>query len=142
MIEAVTDEKWKQSVGDYVKSKAHIYQDLKDNYSFIGFIEHEKVMGGLLFSDYDNHNIWVHLALSSPRVCKRSFIKMLFTYCFIQLKCDRITAMCINGYKRNERLLKGTGFVKEGRIRKVMKVNGKFVDGAIYGMLKEECRWV
>ena len=67
---------------------------------------------------------------------------MLFTYCFIQLKCDRITAMCFNGYKRNERLLKGSGFVKEGRIRKVMKVNGKFVDGAIYGMLKEECKWV
>ena len=50
--------------------------------------------------------------------------------------------MCINGYKRNERLLKGTGFVKEGRIRKVMKVNGKFIDGALYGMLKEECIWV
>ena len=52
MIEAVTDEKWKQSVGDYVKSKAHIYQDLKDNYSFIGFVEDNKVLGGLLFSDF------------------------------------------------------------------------------------------
>jgi RimJ/RimL family protein N-acetyltransferase len=50
--------------------------------------------------------------------------------------------MCINGYERNEKLLKGTGFVKEGIVRKAMKVNGKFVDGALYGMLKEECRWV
>ncbi len=30
--------------------------------------------------------------------------------------------MCINGYERNEKLLKGTGFVKEGIIRKAMKV--------------------
>ena len=39
MIIAVTDEKWKKSVGDYVKAKAHIQRDLEDNYSFIGFIE-------------------------------------------------------------------------------------------------------
>ena len=63
VIEAVTDKKWKKSVGDYVKYKAHIYQELKENYSFIGFIEGEKVLGGLLFSDYDKYNVWVHLAL-------------------------------------------------------------------------------
>ena len=142
MIEVVTDEKWKKSIGDYVKKHAHIHHDVNDWYSYFGYIENNKVLGGLLFSDWDGYNIWVHLALESPRVCQRRFIKMLFTYCFIQLKCGRITAMCINGYKRNERLLKGTGFVKEGRIRKVMKVNGKFIDGALYGMLKEECRWV
>ena len=53
-----------------------------------------------------------------------------------------MTAMCINGYKRNERLLKGTGFVKEGIVRKAMKVDGKYIDGALYGMLREECKWV
>ena len=57
MIIAVTDKKWKKAVGDYIKAKAHIQRDLEDDYSFIGFIEDEKVMGGLLFSDYDNHNI-------------------------------------------------------------------------------------
>ena len=66
----------------------------------------------------------------------------MFNYCFNQIKCGRITAMCINGYERNEKLLKGTGFVKEGIVRKAMKVNGKFIDGALYGMLKEECKWV
>ena len=48
MIIAVTDEKWKKAVGDYVKSKAHIQRDLEDHYSFIGFVEDEKVLGGLL----------------------------------------------------------------------------------------------
>jgi RimJ/RimL family protein N-acetyltransferase len=142
VIEAVTDKKWKKSVGNYVKSRANIYQELNDNYSFIGFVEDNKILGGLLFSDYDKYNIWVHLALESPRVCQRRFIKMLFTYCFITAKCGRITAMCKNGYKRNERLLKGVGFIKEGIIRKVMKINNEFVDGAIYGMLKEDCKWV
>jgi len=142
VIEVVTDEKWKKPIGDYVKKYAHIHHDVDDWYSYFGYIENNKVLGGLLFSDWDGYNIWVHLALESPRVCQRRFIKMLFTYCFIQLKCGRITAMCINGYERNERLLKGTGFVKEGIVRKVMKVDGKYIDGALYGMLKEECRWV
>ena len=86
--------------------------------------------------------IWIHLALKTPRCCTRTNIKYVFNYCFNQIKCDRITAMCINGYERNEKLLKGTGFGKEGIIRKAMKVNEKFVDGALYGMLREECRWV
>jgi len=142
VIFAVTDEKWKKPVGEYVKSRAYIYQQLNEDYSVIGFVENDKIVGGLLFSDYDGHNIWVHLALDSPRVCQRRFIKMLFNYCFVQLKCGRITAICRDGYKRNERLLKGTGFTKEGTVRKVMKIDGQFINGALYGMLREECKWV
>ena len=141
MIEAVTDLKWQKAVFDYVKPKAHINSS-DDKYSFIGFIENKKVIGGLLFSDYDGYNIFVHLALESPKICQRRFIKMMFSYCFNQLKCSRMTAMCVNGYERNERLLKGVGFVKEGVIRKIMKVKNNHVDGAIYGILKEECKWV
>ena len=142
MIRAVTGERWKTKVGEYVKKKAHIHEDLDDQYEIIGFVENDEVVGGLLFSGYDGHNIWVHLALDHPRVCKRSFIKMLFEYCFNTAKCGRITAMCKNGYERNERLLKGVGFTKEGVVRKVMKIDNEFVDGAIYGILKEDCKWV
>jgi len=39
-------------------------------------------------------------------------------------------------------LLSGTGFVKEGVVRKCFKINGEYFDGAIYGMLKEECKWI
>ena len=101
MIVAVTDDKWRKRIYEYIKPKAHIYQDLNNQYSFIGFVEDNKILGGLLFSDYDGHNIFVHLALETPRVCQRRFIKMMFSYCFIQLKCSRITAMCVNGYTRN-----------------------------------------
>ena len=142
MIKAVTDEIWRKRIFEYVKPKAHITTNLDNKFSFIGSVENDNIFGGLIFSDYDGYNIFVHLALETPRVCQRRFIKMMFSYCFIQLKCSRMTAMCVNGYTRNEKLLKGVGFTKEGVIRKVMKVKDKFVDSAIYGMLKEECRWV
>jgi RimJ/RimL family protein N-acetyltransferase len=142
VIIAVTEEKWRKPVFDFVAPKAHITTNLENKYSFIGFIENDKILGGLLFSDYDGHNVFVHLALDTPRVCQRRFVKMMFLYCFNQLKCSRITAMCRNGYKRNERLLKGAGFVKEGVCRQTMKINNEFVDAAIYGMLKQECKWI
>jgi RimJ/RimL family protein N-acetyltransferase len=53
-----------------------------------------------------------------------------------------MTAVCRNGYERNERILSGTGWKKEGVVRQVMKIDNNFVDAAIYGMLKEECKWI
>jgi len=32
--------------------------------------------------------------------------------------------------------------IKEGVIRESMKVNNNYVDAAIYGILKGECKWV
>ena len=142
MIETVTDNKWKKRVGDYIKKNAHISAELGDMYSYIGFIENDNILGGFLFSDYDGNNIWVHLALESPRVCSKNRISYVFQYGFKQIGCNRMTALCRNGYERNERLLSGVGFVKEGIVRKCFKINGEYVDGAIYGMLKEECKWI
>ena len=142
MIETVTDNKWKKRVGDYIKKNAHISADLGDMYSYIGFIENDNILGGFLFSDYDGNNIWVHLALESPRVCSKNRISYVFQYGFKQIGCNRMTALCRNGYERNERLLSGVGFVKEGIVRKCFKINGEYVDGAIYGMLREECKWI
>jgi hypothetical protein len=142
VIEVVTNDKWKKRVGDYIKKNACISADLGDMFSYIGFVEDDKILGGFLFSDYDGNNIWVHLALESPLVCTKNRIKYVFEYGFKQIGCNRMTALCRNGYKRNERLLSGTGFVKEGVVRKCFKINGEYFDGAIYGMLKEECKWI
>ena len=72
----------------------------------------------------------------------RKHIKYVFDYGFNQLKCGRMTAVCRNGYERNERILSGTGWTKEGIVRKVMKIKNEFVDAAVYGMLKDECKWI
>ena len=66
----------------------------------------------------------------------------MFEYAFNQAKVERMTAMCLNGYERNEKLLSRTGFVKEGVVRKFFKTASGVKDAALYGILKEECRWV
>jgi len=72
VIEVVTDEKWKKPIGDYVKKHAHIHHSINDWYSYLGFVENNELLGGFLFSDWDGYNIWVHLALKTPRCCTRS----------------------------------------------------------------------
>lgn len=144
MIEVRVDAEIRERAYDYIAPRAHILRDMEESDRFVVFVESEtdEILGCLLFSDYDGHNIFVHLALDDPRVCQRRNIKLMFDYAFNQCKCSRMTAMCVNGYERNERLLAGVGFVKEGVVRKTMKVKGKYIDAALYGILKEECRWV
>ena len=144
MIEVRVDAEIRERAYDYIAPRAHILREMEESDRFVVFVESEtdEILGCLLFSDYDGHNIFVHLALDDPRVCQRRNIKLMFDYAFNQCKCSRMTAMCVNGYERNERLLAGVGFVKEGVVRKTMKVKGKYIDAALYGILKEECRWV
>ena len=142
LIEARVDDEIRNEAFKWIAPRAYIMRDLEENDRHIAFVENNEILGCLLFSDYDGHNIFVHLALDSPRVCQRKNIKMMFDYAFNQAKVHRMTAMCVNGYERNEKLLAGTGFKKEGVIREAMNVNGKWVDAALYGILKGECKWV
>ena len=43
MIEVVTDDKWRQPIGKYLKEKCYITADIGDEFSYIGFIEDEKI---------------------------------------------------------------------------------------------------
>tara|TARA_R110000796_G_scaffold247572_1_gene373122 strand:+ start:1811 stop:2245 length:435 start_codon:yes stop_codon:yes gene_type:complete len=144
MILVNTEQNTKELAYKWIQPKAHIMRNMQENDRHIAFIDsnNNKILGCLLFSDYDGNNIFVHLALDDPKVCQRRYIKLMFDYAFNQCKCNRMTAMCINGYERNEKLLKGVGFVKEGIIRESIKINNKWINAALYGILKGECKWV
>ena len=43
MVEVVTDDKWRLPIGDYLKERCYISADIGDKFSYIGFIEDEKI---------------------------------------------------------------------------------------------------
>ena len=141
MIEIVTNDEWKNKCYDWIKDKAHIHSTAED-YTYIGMIEDKKILGVVIFSDYDGNNIFVHVALDTPRACQRDTIRLMFDYAFNQAKCNRVTATCDNNYSRIKKLIEGVGFKKEGVLKNMMKIKDAYVDAAIYGMLKEDCKWV
>ena len=141
MIKVVIDDKWKHKCYDWIKDKAYINAETKE-YTFMGCVEDGKIGGVLLFADYDGNNIFIHVALDNPKVCQRRFIRMMFNYCFNQIGCNRVTATCDDDYSRVKKLIEGLGFKKEGVLKSMMKIKDDYVDAAVYGMLKEDCRWV
>jgi RimJ/RimL family protein N-acetyltransferase len=141
-VEVVTDINIYGRAFDYIAPRAHLLRDLEHEDRIIAFVENDEILGALLFSDYDGNNIMIHLALDHPKVCSRKHIKLMYDYCFNQCGCSRISAICKNGYERNEKLLRGIGFKKEGVIRHILHVDNEWIDGALYGILKGECKWV
>jgi RimJ/RimL family protein N-acetyltransferase len=131
LIEVRVDKEIRADAFTWLQPRAHLWRDIKEDDRHIAFTEDGQIKACLLFSDFDD-----------PRACQKRYIKLMFDYAFNQCNSNRMTAMCVNGYTRNERLLKGVGFIKEGVIRESMKVNNNYVDAAIYGILKGECKWV
>jgi RimJ/RimL family protein N-acetyltransferase len=141
MIIAKTNKELAKEVLSFVSPRAMI-QGVQDQYSHIGYYKNNKIGGGVIFSHYDGHNIWMHLALDNPRAMRRSYAKQVFEYCFYTCKCVRITAMTKPTNVRCIKLIESAGFKKEGRIRKVIKENLQYSDGLIYGLLRKECRYL
>ena len=141
MIVSKVDKSIAQEVLDFVAPRANL-QGLNKDFSHIGYYQDGKIIGGTLFTHYDGHNIWMHLALDNPRAMRRSYAKQVFEYCFYKCKCVRITAMTKPTNARCIKLIESAGFKKEGRIRKVIKENLQYSDGLIYGLLRKECRYL
>ena len=66
MISFVTDKTWREKCYDFIKDKAHIYEDHK-TFSYIGIIEDNKmkIVGGAyaeynIFKDYLFFCIWIN----------------------------------------------------------------------------------
>lgn len=141
MVNLVTDHEYKQKFYDWLKPRADVDLELSSS-SYMGFEENGKILGVVFFSDYDNHNIFIHLAIDNPKICQKKNIRLMFDYVFNQAKCKRVTATCDDSRDRIKKLVEGVGFKKEGLIRNMINRNDKDIDVVVYGMLNNECRWI
>ena len=73
----------------------------------------------------------------------RSMLRTIFEKPFLHLGLDRVTGYSISGETdKAGRLLEHLGFTQEGVIRKGASKHGRKFDLVLYGMLREECRWL
>ena len=70
-------------------------------------------------------------------ILNRDVVREMLAYPFFQLKCHRVTAVIDRGNKRARKMVKGLGFVEEGKIRKGSKDGDCF----LYGLLPEDFRF-
>jgi RimJ/RimL family protein N-acetyltransferase len=106
----------------------------------IGVEQDGELVAGAVYHVYRGHSINMHLAaVPGRRWLTRDALWKAFAYPFIQLGCVRITAFIRADNFDSQRFAEHAGFRKEGLMRKAC-ADG--TDMIVYGMLREECRWI
>jgi RimJ/RimL family protein N-acetyltransferase len=101
-------------------------------------LRHE-LIAGVVYNWYRQANIEITCAAVSPRWCTSRILRGLFSYPFEQLGCHRVTCVTEHTNESVRAFLARLGFREEGVMRRSY-LNGN--DAVIYGMLREECRWI
>lgn len=107
----------------------------------IGIIRGTQLVGGVIYHNWRelDGDIEVSVAFDDPRWCLPQTLRVLFTYPFVTLNCERMTAIIARKNKRSRRLTEGLGFRLEGTVRRAI---GRKSDAMLYGMLRSECRFL
>jgi RimJ/RimL family protein N-acetyltransferase len=106
----------------------------------IGLQENGELIAGVAYNMYTGASICMHVAaVPGKRWMTREYLWACFAYPFLQLKCNRVTGLVRVDNFVAQKFDEHLGFVIEGRLRRAA-TDG--TDMYIYGMLREECRWL
>lgn len=105
----------------------------------LGVVRGDKLLGGVVFHNFRGHDLEMSGAFDRADWIRPSTLRHLFSFPFGQLGCARMTTITGRKNKRARKLDEFMGFRVEGVIRKGL--DGK-EDCIVYGMLREECRWL
>lgn len=135
-----------------MKSIIYSYEEVYDfvsdyypiNYSVsaagIGLRKDDKLIAGVLYDDYNGHNVWMHVAAEpGSRWMTREYLYTCFGYPFHQLQCNRITGWVEASNEKARRFDEHLGFKPEAVL------SGAATDGGdviLYRMTRDECRFL
>ena len=116
----------------------------EDNFSSdsigIGLEEDGELIAGVVFNMYTKAGICMHVAaVPGKRWMTKEYLWRVFAYPFLQLNCNRVTGLVREDNIVAQKFDEHIGFKREGLIRKGATDGANFI---LYGMLKEECRWL
>lgn len=110
-------------------------------------LDGEKVVAAVYVDQYlPRCNIILH-CVSDPEYrtkwVNRRLLKDVFNFTYNTLGLERVSGYVVSGMTDDVgKSLVHLGFTKEGTNRKAAFIKGEHRDVEIYGMLKEECRWI
>jgi len=106
----------------------------------IGLEEDGELIAGVVFNLYTGPSISMHVAaVPGKRWMTKEYLFRCFAYPFLQLKCRRITGLVRVDNLDAQRFDEHLGFKREGVLREACEDG---TDMIVYGMLREECRFI
>ena len=98
-----------------------------------------KPLGCIVYRHITDKNLEMMVALPhGGRSVSREFVHRMFHYPFVQLRLPHISTVADEANTASIELTLHVGFTIEGRLRRIF--NGR--DGIIFGMCRDECRWI
>ena len=106
----------------------------------IGLEKDGKLIAGVVFNMYTGPSISMHVAAEPGTYwLTKDFLWRCFAYPFLQLRCNRVTGLTKADNIQAQKFIEHLGFKHEGIIRRGW-ADG--TDVVLYGMLKDECRFL
>lgn len=105
----------------------------------IGVEKDGKLIAAVIYTNYRDHMIEMHIASVDKRWATRHNLKVFFSYPFSQLKLDRVQAITAASNEGAISMLGRLGFSREGYHPKAYDGG---VDAISFGLLKPDCRWI
>lgn len=105
----------------------------------IGWERDGRLVGGVVFNDYNGPNVCMHVASDrTRRWLTRRFLWTVFDYPFVQLNCTRVTGLVGEGNHDARRFDEHIGFTLETRLKDAHPTG----DMLVYVMRRQDCRWL
>jgi len=106
----------------------------------VGLEHHGKLVAGVVYAQKTHCNVLMHVASDGSRQWMTpEYLGFCFAYPFNHLKCERVTGFVRADNIDAQRFDEHLGFIREGRLRRAC-ADG--TDLIVYGMLREECRFL
>lgn len=110
-----------------------------ETYTIAVFDDNCEFQAVILFNDWDEKNVNIHVASISPKWATREVLRTAFTYAFLELDVQRITGMVREKNTKARAMNLRLGFKQEGELRQYYDTGESDI---IYGMTKDECKWI
>ena len=128
----------------YVATRVNIPAQFLRPVDILQVEDGDERLGVVLFNNYRSlapgkYTVQATFAADSSRAWTRSIIKDLFKTPFETGQCVRVEARCSAENHKVADYLERSGFTLEGRLQRGW--DGE-IDEMVYGMTKENCRWL
>jgi ribosomal-protein-alanine N-acetyltransferase len=123
------------------------WRDIEDDLAypfFIHDVRRDELLGGLTLSNVRrgvaqmaSAGYWIGETFSRQGYMTDA-LRTVVPYAFEHLRLHRLEAACLPANEASIRLLKKCGFIEEGIARKYLKINGRWEDHLLFGLVAGE----
>jgi len=126
-------------IARWVEDRIGIPHETFKTFNSLWFEDDRGVKVALIYNNFDHPSICIHVAARPGALwCRPEILHHIFYYPFQQLDCRLLLAPVRESNMASRKTVEALGFSLDGRLRKMDDEK----DVLLYGMLREECRWV